>query len=28
MEKAEKDMKPGSLLLSAYMRESWETGRF
>ncbi|KAI0125046.1 hypothetical protein BJ170DRAFT_636059 [Xylariales sp. AK1849] len=28
MEKAEKDMSPGSLLLSAYMRESWETGRF
>jgi hypothetical protein len=28
MEKAEEDMSPGSLLLSAYMRESWETGRF
>lgn len=28
LEKVEKDMKPGSLLLSAYMRESWETGRF
>ncbi|KAK3940287.1 hypothetical protein QBC46DRAFT_385776 [Diplogelasinospora grovesii] len=28
MEEAEKDMSPGSLLLSAYMRESWETGRF
>ncbi|TPX10793.1 uncharacterized protein E0L32_008182 [Thyridium curvatum] len=28
MERAEKDMRPGSLLLSAYMRESWKTGRF
>lgn len=28
MEKVEREMKPGSLLLSAYMRESWETGRF
>jgi hypothetical protein len=28
LEKAEKDMSPGSLLLSAYMRESWKTGRF
>jgi hypothetical protein len=28
MEEVEKDMGPGLLLLSAYMRESWETGRF
>ncbi|KAH6648935.1 hypothetical protein BKA67DRAFT_522733 [Truncatella angustata] len=28
MEKAERDMSPGSLLLSAHMRESWKTGRF
>ena len=28
IEEAEQDMAPGSLLLSAYMRESWETGRF
>ncbi|KAI5861660.1 phosphotransferase [Durotheca rogersii] len=28
MEEAEKDMEPGSMLLSAYMRESWATGRF
>ncbi|KAI0127404.1 phosphotransferase [Xylariales sp. AK1849] len=28
MEEAEEDSSPGSLLLSAYMRESWETGRF
>ncbi|KAF4986587.1 hypothetical protein FDECE_15870 [Fusarium decemcellulare] len=28
MEEVEHDMKPGSLLLSAYMRESWTTGRF
>lgn len=27
-EEAEQDMNPGSLLLSAYMRESWATGRF
>jgi Ser/Thr protein kinase RdoA (MazF antagonist) len=27
VEEAEKDASPGSLLLSAYMRESWETGR-
>jgi hypothetical protein len=28
MEEAEQAMNPGSLLLSAYMRESWATGRF
>lgn len=28
MEEVEQDASPGSLLLSAYMRESWETGRF
>lgn len=28
MEEVEKDMKPGYFLLSAYMRESWSTGRF
>ncbi|KAM5344390.1 hypothetical protein ACJ41O_012927 [Fusarium nematophilum] len=28
MEEAEQEMSPGSLLLSAYMRESWATGRF
>ncbi|KAH8900659.1 hypothetical protein GQ53DRAFT_835607 [Thozetella sp. PMI_491] len=28
MEEAEQEMSPGSLLLSAYMRESWQTGRF
>ncbi|TVY44659.1 hypothetical protein LOCC1_G007046 [Lachnellula occidentalis] len=28
MEEVEKDSSPGILLLSAYMRESWETGRF
>ncbi|PVH76479.1 phosphotransferase [Cadophora sp. DSE1049] len=28
VEEAEQDMSPGSLLLSAYMRESWATGRF
>ncbi|TVY22465.1 hypothetical protein LHYA1_G009025 [Lachnellula hyalina] len=28
MEEVEKDASPGLLLLSAYMRESWETGRF
>ncbi|PNY27555.1 Uncharacterized protein TCAP_02513 [Tolypocladium capitatum] len=28
MEEAEQDMNPGSLRLSAYMRESWMTGRF
>ena len=28
IEEAEQDMAPGSLLLSGYMRESWETGRF
>ncbi|KAH8668690.1 hypothetical protein BX600DRAFT_487265 [Xylariales sp. PMI_506] len=28
MEEAEKNIAPGSLLLSPYMRESWETGRF
>jgi hypothetical protein len=28
IEEAEKDMSPGQFLLSAYMRESWETGRF
>ncbi|KAM7214453.1 hypothetical protein V8F06_010147 [Rhypophila decipiens] len=28
VKKAEKEMSPGSLLLSAYMRESWKTGRF
>jgi hypothetical protein len=28
MEEAEKDMEPSSTLLSAYMRESWATGRF
>ncbi|RSM18645.1 hypothetical protein CDV31_002574 [Fusarium ambrosium] len=28
MEEAEKDTSPGSLPLSAYMRESWATGRF
>ncbi|KAL2755901.1 hypothetical protein ACRALDRAFT_1076671 [Sodiomyces alcalophilus JCM 7366] len=28
MEEAEQDMGPGSLPLSAYMRESWTTGRF
>ncbi|KAF4446300.1 phosphotransferase [Fusarium austroafricanum] len=28
MEEAEQDMKSGSFLLSAYMRESWTTGRF
>ncbi|KAG9228077.1 phosphotransferase [Amylocarpus encephaloides] len=28
VEEAERDMSPGSLLLSAYMRESWATGRF
>jgi hypothetical protein len=28
IEEAEKDLRPGPLLLSAYMRESWETGRF
>ncbi len=28
MEEAEQDIAPGSFLLSAYMRESWETGRF
>ena len=28
MEEVEKDTSPGLLLLSAYMRESWETGRF
>ncbi|POR33090.1 Uncharacterized protein TPAR_06705 [Tolypocladium paradoxum] len=28
MEEAEQDVEPGSLRLSAYMRESWMTGRF
>ncbi|POS74666.1 phosphotransferase [Diaporthe helianthi] len=28
MEQAEEDIRPASLRLSAYMRESWETGRF
>ncbi|KAL3421775.1 phosphotransferase family protein [Phlyctema vagabunda] len=28
MEEVEKDMSPGSLLLSGYMQESWKTGRF
>lgn len=28
MAEAEKDMEAGSMLLSAYMRESWATGRF
>ncbi|KAK7727625.1 hypothetical protein SLS63_007067 [Diaporthe eres] len=28
MQQAEQDVGPSSLLLSAYMRESWETGRF
>ncbi|KAF7549587.1 hypothetical protein G7046_g8288 [Stylonectria norvegica] len=28
IEEMEQDMKPGSFLLSAYMRESWATGRF
>lgn len=28
LEEAERDMAPGSFLLSAYMRESWTTGRF
>ncbi|KAK2048427.1 phosphotransferase [Colletotrichum somersetense] len=28
MEAAEKETEPGSFLLSAYMRESWDTGRF
>ncbi|GJC80902.1 hypothetical protein ColLi_03740 [Colletotrichum liriopes] len=28
LEEAEKEMSSGSFLLSAYMRESWETGRF
>ena len=28
MEAAERDTAPGSLLLSDYMRDSWETGRF
>ncbi|KAK2026721.1 hypothetical protein LX32DRAFT_695415 [Colletotrichum zoysiae] len=28
VEEAEREMGPGSFLLSAYMRESWETGRF
>ncbi|KAL2067835.1 hypothetical protein VTL71DRAFT_15933 [Oculimacula yallundae] len=28
VEEAERDMSPDSLLLSAYMRESWATGRF
>ncbi|KAI1872373.1 uncharacterized protein JN550_004092 [Neoarthrinium moseri] len=28
MEEVEKDASPGCLLLSAYMRESWATGRF
>ncbi|KAF0330515.1 phosphotransferase [Colletotrichum asianum] len=28
MEEVEKDMEPGAFLLSAYMRDSWETGRF
>ncbi len=28
LEEAEQDMSPGSLLLWAYMRESWATGRF
>ncbi|KAK3381385.1 hypothetical protein B0H63DRAFT_475545 [Podospora didyma] len=28
MEEAEKDVSPGSLLLSAHMRESWDTSRF
>ena len=28
MKQAEKDMNPDSFLLSEYMRESWETGRF
>lgn len=28
MEEAEREMSPGSFLLSAYMRESWGTGRF
>lgn len=28
LEEAEKEMAPGSLLLSAYMRGSWATGRF
>ncbi|GAB0139236.1 hypothetical protein EsDP_00007449 [Epichloe bromicola] len=28
MKEAEQDIKPGSLLLSAYMQESWVTGRF
>lgn len=28
MEEVEKDIDPSSLRLSAYMRESWETGRF
>jgi hypothetical protein len=28
MEEAEKELDPSSLLLSAYMRDSWQTGRF
>lgn len=28
MEEAEREMSPNSFLLSAYMRESWKTGRF
>ncbi|KAJ0164983.1 hypothetical protein CTA2_12687 [Colletotrichum tanaceti] len=28
LEEAERELEPGSFLLSAYMRESWETGRF
>jgi len=28
VEEVEQDMSPGSLLLSAYMQESWATGRF
>ncbi len=28
MEEVQRDMNPSPLLLSAYMRESWETGRF
>ncbi|KAK2037622.1 phosphotransferase [Colletotrichum somersetense] len=28
LEEAEKELEPGSFLLSAYMRQSWETGRF
>lgn len=28
MEDAEKELEPSPLLLSAYMRDSWQTGRF